>query len=120
MNKKKLMFRLAAQVAVAKKDRRIFLLGAVGIRSDGTIVCTSNGSSNSVNERTKAYPPAHAESKLCKKLDNGATVYVVRVARDGSWVSSKPCPDCMRILKSSKVKVVHYTISNNEFGTIYL
>jgi len=61
-------FKMAGSIATSKKDRRTYLLGAVAIRGDGCIVKSANGPSP-VPARE-----AHAEYKLCKKLDHGATV----------------------------------------------
>jgi hypothetical protein len=111
------MFRLAKKIAISKKDKRGFLVGAVAIRKDGTIVkaCNSPHMGESQN------PKAHAEYKLAKKLDKYAVVYVLRVRRgDGSVGLAKPCPDCERTLRSKKVTKVFYSISDNEYGVLDL
>lgn len=119
-------FEIAARAAVSKDDRRWFLLGAVGIRDDGTLVKSFNGSTE--------YPKreVHAEFRLSRKLDYGATVYVARVrmdttiAPDGTKIltptfgMSRPCQPCMRALHAKRVKRIYYTISKNEFGIINL
>lgn len=99
------------------KHRRAFV-GAVGIRADGTVVISWNGSSaGTTYERC---PTAHAERRLCRKLGYGASVvYVARSRREnGSMAMSRPCADCERVLRSRGVKRVEYTISDNEFGVM--
>lgn len=108
-------FALAMQCATLKKDIRQFLIGAVGIRKDGVIVCAYNSPTQSPE------PCAHAEARLARKLDYGAVVYVARHGKgSGDWAMAKPCADCERTLRSKGVKRVYYTIVPNEFGTMYL
>jgi len=108
-------FEIAGRIAQQKKDRRTYLLGAIGIRSDGAMVFAQNGPTESPN------PLAHAENRLSKKLDYGATVYVARVRIcDGQFAMAKPCPNCRRILKSRGVKKVMYTIGPDEYGVLNL
>lgn len=99
----------------AKKNDRTWLLGAVGIRADGTIVTSINGS---VAIPTRQ---AHAEYRLTKKLDAGSVVYVARVRKDsGEFGMAKPCANCEKALRDRKVRKVYYTIGPNEFGVLHL
>lgn len=108
-------FEIAAKVAGQNKDRRTYLLGAVGIRSDGAMVMSKNGPTECPN------PQAHSESRLAKKLDFGATVFVVRIRIcDGKFAMAKPCPHCRRVLRSRGVKKVMYTIGPDEYGVLDL
>lgn len=111
-------FEIAAELATKKKDildKRAYFLGAIGIRQDGTIVASINGSSTSPKRQ------AHCEYRLASKLDFGATIYVARVRKgDGSFAMAKPCRNCQKVLRSKKVKKVYYTISQNEYGVLYL
>lgn len=102
-------FEAAGKLAKSKVDKRTFFLGAIGVRKDGTIVRAMNGSTN------YPQPSAHAEARLSKKLDKGATVFVARVNAFGEFALSKPCHNCMRTLKARKVKRVYYTVGPNEF-----
>ncbi len=105
--------KMAAKNSVkGAKNRRAFL-GAVGVRSDGTIVTSYNGCA----ENRK--PEIHAERRLAAKLDVGSTVYVARIRRDdGSIAMSKPCRCCENALRHRGVKKVFYTIAPNEYGVI--
>lgn len=116
MNRKILSYlEIAGKLASSKNDQRHFILSAIAIRSDGAIVKSIN---SPVPEPNRV---VHAEYKVCKKIDAGATVYVARIKNiDGKQVfaMARPCHDCMKLLKSKKVKRVYYTIGSNEFGTI--
>jgi tRNA(Arg) A34 adenosine deaminase TadA len=108
-------FEIAARIASKKKDKRTYLLGAVGIRSDGAIVTAKNGPTESPN------PLAHAEARISRKLDWGAQVYVVRIRIcDAKFAMAKPCPHCRRVLRSRGVSEVVYSIGPEEYGVLDL
>jgi cytidine deaminase len=106
-------FKIAATIAVKRKDKRSFYLGAIGVRKDGTVVY-------GVNSRTKEPErKMHAEYKAAKKMDQGGIVYVARVLQsDGKFALAKPCVSCAKFMKSRRVKRCYYTISDFEFGMI--
>lgn len=99
------------------KKRKAWV-GAVGVRHrDGVIVYASNGSPGGIT--VDRCPSAHAEAKLCRKLDFGATVYVARIRRDdGRLAMAKPCANCERLLRNKNVSKVFYTIAEGEFGVL--
>jgi tRNA(Arg) A34 adenosine deaminase TadA len=106
-------FEIAAKLTAEKADQRSFLIGAIGVRKDGTMVKAINGPAQT------PMPEAHAERRLASKLDHGAIVYVARVRLlNGEPALAKPCPPCMAALASRKVVRIYYTISNDEYGTI--
>ena len=96
------------------EDCRRYRLGAVGIRKDGAIVVSRN-----IPTRYPE-PSAHAESRLARKLDRGAIVYVVRITASGKLTLARPCVSCIRILKSKGVKKVFYSINEKEYGCVIL
>lgn len=106
-------FNKAAKRA-AKGSKRNYRLAALGIREDGTEVYCPNGNPQ--------YPTlySHAEKRLCRKLDKGASVYVVRVGANGNYRMARPCARCQYVMRKRKVKRVFYTISENEYGVIEL
>lgn len=122
------LLKLAAQYSISNiKDERLYLLGAVGVRKDGRIVHARNDAVFDSYAREmlpytyKRFPESHAEARLTKKLDFGATVYVARVMKgSGNLAISKPCSSCERKLRAFRVKKVYYTISSNEWGVIDL
>lgn len=109
----KRFFRLAKKVAEGDDCRR-YRLGAVGVRSDGATVVARN-----IPNRLPE-PMAHAEARLSKKLDRGSIVYIVRIDRSGGLVMAKPCANCLRLLRSKKVKKIFYSINNKEYGCVIL
>jgi deoxycytidylate deaminase len=111
-NKVRKFLNIAAKVARLKDDNRNFFIGAVAIRADDVTVYAYNGAPKYPT------PEHHCEARLCRKLDKGAIVYVARTTNNGDWAMSKPCDNCTRILRRSKVKKVFYTIAPNEYGCI--
>ena len=110
----KKMFLLAKKIAIKKKDRRKYKVGAVGIRNDGTIVQSSNVPCK-VPE-----PTAHAEVRLARKLTKGSIVYIVRVNSSNELCMARPCRNCLRVLIQKEVKRIYYSITNEEYGVLIL
>ncbi len=110
-------FRLAAKAALSgdTKRRRQHRIGAIGVRlSDGVIVQSNNLPCRAPEKQ------AHAEARVCKKLDWGGTVYVVRVNRSGLLADARPCASCQRAMRLKGVKKVYYSIAGNEYGSMIL
>lgn len=107
-------FEIAAKTASSKNNERAFILGAIGLRGSDKVLVKSLNAPTTMPDRT-----AHAEARLCKKLDYNSTVYVARVRLcDGTPAIARPCQSCMKTLISKKVKRVYYTISEKEYGVI--
>jgi len=110
-------FRLARQVASkgdTKEAKRHYRLGAVGLRSDGAIVTSSN-----IPHRVPE-PNTHAERRLVKKLNWGSTVYVVRIKRDGKLAIARPCKKCQSAMLLRGIQRVYYSINEYEYGVLKL
>lgn len=106
---------LAARVAAGGDMKRTFRLGAVAIRDDGAIVVSVNGATKEPNDR------AHAEAKVLRKAGKNSTLYVARVLKsNGEIALAKPCSQCMAKIRNAGVKKVFYTISENEYGVLYI
>lgn len=105
---------MAGEVASKRShDQRDFWLGAVGLRGDGATVTACNGPAM---DRSRE---SHAEYRLAKRLDYGATVFVARIkSGDGSFAMARPCLSCENALRARNVKRVYYTISGEEYGII--
>lgn len=114
----------AAEYALVNADQmdlRNFKLGAIGIRNDGKKVKARNASVKigEVSAGGLTFPAAHAERKLCGKLDYFSQVFVARISREnGQLRNSRPCKFCMIALRAAKVSKVYYSISNFEYGCI--
>lgn len=109
--------RPAAYLALAAKfaprsDVRQYRLAALGLRSDGAIVMSRNGPS--LDEAAMC----HAEARLCRKLDRGATLFVTRILGDGSWALARPCAGCLVRLRGKRVARVFYSIGPGEWGCL--
>lgn len=101
---------LASRVARGNTQAKSFLFGAVAERQDGAIVVSTN-----IRTQTPEHS-AHAEYRLLKKCGWGATIWVVRVDRNGQWAMAKPCIKCQTLIKNKGVKKVFYTIAPGEYG----
>lgn len=104
----------AAIFAVKRLDQRIHRVGAIGLRSDGTLVKSKNSPS------TQKEPLIHAEARLVQKLDVGSTVWVARLNRSGDLALAKPCIHCEKALKHRGVKRVIYSTGPNSFQVMDL
>ena len=100
----------------SRNPNRNFYIGAVGLRNDGTLVTASNGS---VQGDSRIWS-CHAEIRLIRKLDTGATVFVARVNKRGDWRIAKPCANCMKALKGRRVVRVYYTMAPGKYGMLNL
>lgn len=104
----------AAEFAVKKLDRRTFRLAALGRRADGALVRAKN------EAVVLPTPSAHAEARLCQKLDVGADVWICRVLRCGEWGLAKPCIHCLKALRLRGVKRVCYTTGPKQYEVMFL
>lgn len=119
-------FNQALIIATSKSNGRDYIMGAIAIRKDGTKVASANGPAMmqmivpGIKQRT-FFSNAHAESRICRKIDKGSIVFVIRVGKkDGQFKMAKPCNVCQIMLKSKKVSKVYYTINNLEYGVMIL
>ena len=72
------------------------------------------------NNYTCGHATVHAEIGAIlgvpRSKTAGATIYVVRINRNGQYRMSKPCPMCEDVLKFVGVKKVVYTTDGNNIG----
>jgi len=122
MNPMPLLMRAARLAESLPGAAQEFALGAVGLRADGALVHSTNKAirigrtpSGGAPERLWA---THAELRLCRKLDAGATVFVARIARDGTWALARPCPQCLNRLHHQRVRRVFFTTGPAEYGIL--
>jgi hypothetical protein len=72
-------------------------------------------------DRRGFFPKCHAEFRVCRKLDKNSTVFVVRIALiDGKYKNGKPCITCQNAMRTRGVTRVYYSISETEYGVLYL
>lgn len=119
---------IAARYA-KRDDERSYHLGALGVRADGAIVLSRNGPlplESKANGRYMRTPQAyahllaHAEHRLCRKLNAGSVVYVARLKAEGEWAMARPCRACGARLTARGVRRVYYTIAPNDYGCLLL
>ena len=103
-------------VAIARSaNRKInFRHGCAAERSDGKLIYSYN--EMAMERQWKA----HAEARICRKIDVGATVAVVRVGANGEWANSKPCKNCAKCMQRMGVKRVYYSIGPDEYAVMIL
>lgn len=119
---------IAAQIALPTdpNDPRTFLIGAVGLRSDGVIVSARNGAIKGKGTVTLksgwCFPSAHAEVRCSRKMDYNGVVYVARVSSSESreLMLARPCRACLQAMRARKIKKVYYSVSSSEYGVIDL
>lgn len=102
-----------------QNDPRNFWLGAVGIRQDGCIVYSRNGSAihheTAFNNRTIA--SVHAEGRILRKLGKGGVIYVARVSKlTRKLAMARPCGFCQANISAMNVKKVFYSINECQYG----
>lgn len=86
-------------------------LGAVVARRGKILGVGSNTRKTHPLSRA-TYQTTHAEvAAIASAKDSlqGATLYVVRILRDGSVAMSKPCPGCQALAESVGIKTIIYT-----------
>jgi len=106
------MARIAALSGDSKDAKRTYRVGAVGIRTDGVTVTSSNISTRQPKRS------AHAEARLTKKLNVGSVVYVVRIGRDNRLLPARPCKNCRGIMAVRRISRCYYSISDHEYGIL--
>ena len=94
------------------EDLRSYRFGGFGVRADGAVVKSRNGSAQG------PVPEHHCEARLCRKLTPGSTVYVARVSRLGDWALARPCVNCERLMRNRGVTRCYYTIAPDEYGVM--
>jgi len=109
------MLKIACEVALMGDENRKYCLGAVAKRKDGALVYSYNG------RPTDVHAPSHAEFRLSKKLDTSKTIFVARINRNTGIIGlAKPCGACQIAIKSKMINKVIYTISDKEYGVLFL
>jgi deoxycytidylate deaminase len=118
--KKQRYIELAMRIA-GQTEFREYKHGAVLVRG-GTVLNTSCNKNkykawaNRFRKKQRGHATVHAEIGAILGLDRsiteGATIYVVRVGRDGCLRNSKPCPMCEAAMQFVGVKKVVYSNEN--------
>ena len=92
-------------------------VGAVAVKGGAILARAANRDYNDPafleEDKVKAHASICAERRVLAMLSEaaakGCTIYVVRAARvDGSYVCSKPCSRCQKVMKAMGVKKAVY------------
>ena len=91
--------------------------GAI-IELGGRIIASGTNSMKPLAPQDAKYSE-HAEAAAIRKARwKGGTLYVARVNRHGAVKNSKPCLDCIELIRASRINRVCYSIGPNEWGII--
>jgi tRNA(Arg) A34 adenosine deaminase TadA len=122
------MFQMALEYATRRQDERLFLLGTVAIRgSDQKIVKSRNlpvmidqDVMSGYNTRYP-YPHKHSEANIIAKITPKTVIWNARGRKlDGRFAMARPCQTCETLLGYAGVEKVYYTISELEYGVMFL
>ncbi len=104
-------------------DPRAFWFGCVGVRTDGAVVVSKNGSiqncfSKSMNpDEMQKISDHHAEGRVIKKMTRGGVIYVSRISRlTKELILARPCSRCRARIRSHKIDKVYYSINKDQYG----
>jgi deoxycytidylate deaminase len=102
-----------------------FRLGAVMVSSGIPVVAGYNSyKTHTLLGKLSPYPYLHAESAciIRRGLDNccDTTMYVLRIKKDGSLGTAKPCPVCEKLILDSGIKKCYYSLDNEQFARLEL
>lgn len=122
------MFKIALDFAASRKDERLFILGTVGLRgSDQKLVKSRNLpvmiDQKYMDSRVEHYPfpHKHSEANLCAKLTPKSVIWNARLRRlDNKMAMARPCKTCEKLLRYAGVEKAYYTISEVEYGVMFL
>lgn len=119
----------AAEISLLSTHKQ-FRLGAVIVLSDGNIVTGYNKIHDYHPlqlKYSKIHRPfcnsTHAEVDAFSKLKtkcNGATLYVARTMKNGTFGMAKPCSCCTEAAKDFGVRMIYYTTNEGSLGKLEL
>jgi len=98
---------------IASKSRMKFRMAALVYDEDEIVGTGFNNPYVSPKLANRGYWSVHAEIDALRKMDylmdtNKLVMVVVRIKKDGSFGSSKPCPTCVNHIRKAGIKKVIY------------
>ena len=115
----------AAKIALptSSDDKRLFILGAIGRRQDGTIVKSKNGACRiSTHILDILIPRVRIMPKEGFAENSGSMLQFMYLAfqkENNELKMARPCSSCQAILRSYRVKKAYYSINSTHFGCFY-
>jgi cytidine deaminase len=97
--------RLVARLT-AKSNHKVFRHCAIIIRGGAIVSSASN--------HNTTHAEVAALNRLWPSERRGTKVWSIRLTRGGKLGMAKPCPNCLRYLRESGVKVVYYSDSRGD------
>ena len=111
-------FETAGRAAIRHSTHPIFRMGSVLVQKNRIVSIGSNLRRTHPKSPSK-WKTIHAEFDAIIGIDQekltGSTLYVARVTRTGRFASSRPCTDCMTLVREARIFSVCYIDSNREF-----
>lgn len=107
-----------AKAAISSEYK--FKMAAMVVKSRRVLSISTN-----FNRRSPTTPPnrwsTHAEIRALRAASetSGATLYVARLTKDGSYASAKPCAWCMEHILTAKIDRVVFTDTEGQFSSFY-
>ena len=127
-NRQRRHIKLARRVAY-QSDFHEYRHGAILAKGNRVLNTSTNKNSYKLwgqrfRHRDCGYATHHAELGCILGVDRsitqGATVYVVRLGKNGDLRMSKPCSMCESAMRHVGIKKVVYTMNDQEIGVIKL
>jgi deoxycytidylate deaminase len=84
---------------VIAKGKRIFSIGWNSLRTHP----------DSPHKYKSVHAEFHAINNLYPETLRGSSIYIYRERKNGDPALSKPCPSCMKLIKSVGIKNIYYT-----------
>lgn len=97
-----------------------FRMAAMVVKSGRVLSINTN-----FNKRSPSTPPnrwsTHAEIRALRSSPEtkDATLYVARLAKNGSYATAKPCAWCMEHIITAKIARVVFTLNDNDSSSFY-
>lgn len=112
-NSDKSFLSTAAKAALSSDYK--FRMAAIVVKSGRVLSISTN-----YHKRSRTTPPnrwsTHAEIRALRNASDtkDSTLYIARLAKDGSYATARPCAWCMEHIITAKINRVVYTINNTE------
>lgn len=100
--------------AVLSKPLQRVSLGAAILKGKKVLSTGTNNENKTSPKAQNITKRLHAEFDALRhnKSFEGATIYVVRIKKDGSYGMAKPCKHCVKLCRKAGIKKVFYSTQN--------
>lgn len=111
---------LSTTAKAALSSEYKFRMAAMVVKSGRVLSISTN-----YNKRSRTTPPnrwsTHAEIRALRSASDtkNSTLYIARLAKDGTCATAKPCAWCMEHIITAKIDRVVYTINDDHSSSFY-